>query len=497
MKQLIAILLIALLANNHTNGQHVFTNSGTSFSNSTSFSSTTFPAMPKVKRGEPRIDYWTEFGDGNFSFSASPTHNFRTARTIKAVSKATGIYIPPPPPGIMLSQAISLSTNVTPGANTDDYVKLKGSSVSEVGNVELVANNEGMQANDEMYFAVNYRISDINANWKLVIDYDENMFKVITSNENLHTYLTGTSAPNYPNVTRAHYFEAVSFPTNAPTTHKYNYNNFIEWVIGERNDSIHTVFFTLLPLPGATSGSTTVNAKLVNTTTNEEENSQLEFVARPHDPNYEIVTPICNLMPTKAKKILPYKVHFQNEGAGPATRVIVTTTLPKGVDLTNAAQLAVLKSSLKWKIGNDPVVNFPSAGLSSIGTNYILDLKIFEKIVPNKIELTFTKRSTATVLSPFDIRKGLSDVSTMGEFSFNIQTNNLFPNMLASYSSIVFSSGDAPKYKDEEPILTDPTITEFKNNCNCDNNNSNNGNNGGPTKPRCKFLRWLFCKECK
>jgi hypothetical protein len=243
------------------------------------------------------------------------------------------------------------------------------------------------------------------------------------------------------------------------------------------DDSEHNVFITLVPKEGILArglSETIVKAVIPGEKEPITKSDTLPISNISHDPNYITVKPTCLVFP-KAGKVLDYHVHFQNTGAGEASRVTVTVKIPPGVNMSTDISYHTPNSTATfYQLSNGNCQNGPPY-MNSGG-----DSLLFEFVKNSGLNCTLEGMgSTSTCMC---------NEKTIGDFWFTIKTNNQMPDILLAQASIVFYNTD-PLHPSNAAIITNVAVSQFRECCDC--NKSCN-----PCSKRKGFWKWLFCKKC-
>lgn len=205
------------------------------------------------------------------------------------------------------------------------------------------------------------------------------------------------------------------------------------------------IFLSMVPNPDSTSyqsQSGTVKAVIIdymsgnpsscNSVSSFTQNYEISFRSR--DPNSVTITPdYFPALSSAIRKPVNYKIHFENEGMGRANRILITASIPKGIQMPSE-----MGDIFTCKIGNDDIDVVNEKSLTRPGER---NPRIcVYRIDPESRKITFT--ITNANLSG---KVGLKGKNNIGEIGFRLTTSSrkkLFKSMLSTVS-IVFDDNRA------------------------------------------------------
>lgn len=432
---------------------------------------------------------WYEFGNGTFvtkSFnSAADLNNFMLSSipplgnpgNTSGLKKVTPIY---KPDGPSLSKPFSIRNTDIP------------TTVSVINNTLASGTNLGMQTSthdflskDTILCALQYK-SNSNANKKIAFFYNSNTnaaFDAIPStNKTIQLVSENSSLMQPSNQIRTHHNEIAKIADQAIMNRAgQGYLNGLVFDLDPSSKTENCIFLTLTTLSRiALDNDETFKLVFLDSNNNvlqQQNNSMTNHKNLPsHDPNYEKVIPACIEFHDGGGKIVHYNVHFQNTGPGAAHYVETTTTLPAGYTILDIQN----RQNLNWSIAKVT----RSAG-------YILDMSASHD---DKLILKFTEAQSSTRIlnGTLNNPNPLEDITTMGDFEFDMQLKNLLPGPddLISSTSIIFDLN--------EPVITNDAVIRIRKCCSCKEKESKDHGHTKPTKcnSKSRFLRWLLCEDC-
>lgn len=413
------------------------------------------PALIQTAGAPPAYyDYYWEFGDGMFSFEKEPLHYYADTSQHEVFLLATGKYdngkapksrkkkIPPPrekPEGIAAFQT-------TPSALPHETAPLGMKAVrnpragEEWVGVIAYANRNPLVQSGKLYLFFNQR------------DYKSEHFRFLESRAHfgekyISQELTWYAPLNAPDSwAGAHTTDFDWYATLRPASSmedelsqlKATYVSSATWQFtGLQPGEQRHLFVSLEATPDMladTHAIITVSALLVSDDQRIVERYDLEMeIVASHDPNYIAVSKRKMGFRRIRSKDLVYKVHFQNNGEGPASTVEITCDAPAGLDAT---QLKVLDAYPKSLLCPPQAVAW-----SCLDTSF----------QENKLVFTFKN-----IYLPGTRQEGVSDRdSTKGFVKFQLVPNKKIKKQaFASKASIVFDKNP--------PIRTNSAGTDFK-----------------------------------
>ncbi len=413
------------------------------------------PALIQTAGAPPAYyDYYWEFGDGTFSYEKTPLHYYADTSEHEVFLLATGKYdngkapkskkkkIPPPrekPEGIAALQT-------TPSALPHEMAPLGMKAVrnpragEEWVGMLAYANQSPIMQSGKLYLFFNQR------------DYKSEHFRFLESRAHfgekyISQELTWYAPLNAPDSwAGAHTTDFDWYATLRPASSmedelsqlKATYVSSATWQFtGLQPGEQRHLFVSLEATPDMladTHAIITVSALLVSDDQRIVERYDLEMeIVASHDPNYIAVSKRKMGFRRIRSKDLVYKVHFQNNGEGPASTVEITCDAPAGLDAT---QLKVLDAYPKSLLCPPQAVAW-----SCLDTSF----------QENKLVFTFKN-----IYLPGTRQEGVSDRdSTKGFVKFQLVPNKKIKKQaFASKASIVFDKNP--------PIRTNSAGTDFK-----------------------------------
>ncbi len=412
---------------------------------------------------------WLEEGDGHFTTDPfAAVHTVTTKQNYSPLLVTTYLYDTtrnPPPRNLKFNNS-NLGFAISASSSFTQMLNKQG--------VKITPSVNDLVPGDTMVFALTYKtfkddtiVSNTagtdnktsanikNKTFKLYFFYNNNIvFNAIKNIEEAgHSTIKNI---------RTHFEETVTFK---PST-RVNKLDFTQWICCEipKNDEFEkTIFINLTPLQSAEIGkSGSVYAVLTDESDNMLATDKIDnmLLAPSHDPNYLVQRPVCLKLP---KKVYPfeYKVHFQNTGEGAAVEAKVIIHVPAGLNYNS------------FKVTNAQFAGANYTPVFKEGINMFTD-KIKNTITVvfnhNTIALSINKlQGTATCVNP------TTNILTMGEIGFTIESTTNTADTLAAYADILFKSeypslyavNDGNGY--EDTVTTNKAVAAYKNCCTCTN----------------------------
>jgi uncharacterized repeat protein (TIGR01451 family) len=422
----------------------------------------------------PRNIVWIEYGDGQFSMDPQRAHYFYNNPNSNCnlfYIKSTGIYAKGGKPPKQAAKKI-------PAKNLNNKA-VKGLSVfaeDESEDVKITPSVPDIVAGDTMVYALSYRkpATAPSGNYKLIFFYNKDGQKIFKKVLPEKTYMVRDGNEKMPlPFLRTHNKESLTAPTSLPAKNyvalksDFDKSDYLVMNVNITDNEAHTIFVTMVPLENTKQANkqiTSLDLLLVDPDNNIK---KAGYAAKtlgklaPHDPNWQEAIPTCLVLPKRNQEI-NYQIHFQNIGAGPATKVVVKTAIPSGL---LASEVIVTN----WAIGG--IMNNPKYSLN-------VDKSRADSIV---FEFLINPNATDKILYG---TYGLSDApvnpKTMGDIYFKCYAKPTVPNIIKSGTSIYFDTNEA--------VQTNETKVEFKKCCDCENDCN--------IKTKSKFVQWLMCKDC-
>lgn len=308
------------------------------------------PVLPPLiqKAGAPKAfyDHYWEFGDGDYSFDENPTHVYPKGGTYEVYYLATGKYdngkaprsrkkrTPAPEP----AEAVAAVNNALPTETASIGMKAVRNPRSQEEFVCIMsyANQSPVPQSGKLYLFFNER------NWSsehFTFLESRNHF----GEEEIEEPFAVASSPN-PNG-----WTAINGPDNlydimlpdrfpdvalAELSHKYKQVN--AWHFGGLEPGqVRNLFISLQSSENMvkdTQAIISVSGLYISDDQRIVEQYDLELeIVSSHDPNHMAVSQRRLGFRRVRNKALSYKVNLQNVGEGPASKVQITCTIPKGL----------------------------------------------------------------------------------------------------------------------------------------------------------------------
>jgi hypothetical protein len=458
---------------------------------------------------------WYEYGDGNFNSNSfwdtlslkSYVNNLPNANgSFSGLQKAVIVYPPNPPK--------KLSINVFAKRTGVKGFNVNGNNLTDLSEeLQILPSTSDFIQADTMNFALHYNKKNYPNAKKVAFYYNSNgnaTFKKVTNTAGeIGVIENRNGATTNIKQIRTHSGEmpSIANANQLNSTISTNGNNFQDAIVFNlpNNAMVQNLFVSLITEPTfETDDNEEFKLVFLDEGDNvlKETNSGIRNSGGlgSHDPNYEIVKPSCLKEADVTRTIAEYKVHFQNTGGGPATKVQTITALPTGYTVNDIVNWnPVNKSGLTtWRIGGVPINNNYSVTLKDSANGNILIVKFRRKPnLPAKVFPNDLARTPSEVLiGTNNMPDPLNDKRTTGEFEFKLKlkTPPTVPVNLVSFTNIIFD--------DNEPIMTDDATIRIRKCCKCNERNSNtdtNNTSDNSTKPcrwKSKFLQWLLCENC-
>ncbi|NUQ26150.1 MAG: hypothetical protein HUU34_19545 [Saprospiraceae bacterium] len=415
------------------------------------------PVLPPLIQiaGAPSAyyDYYWEFGDGTFDFEKDPLHYYADSSEHEVFFLATGKYdngkaprsrkkkTPPPrekPGGIA---SVVKGPNALPHESAPLGLKaVRNPRAGEewVG-IVAYANQSPIVQSGELYLFFNQREYK-KGHFNFLESRTHYGEKELSGNLTWHAPLTFDAwAAALPGV--SDWYAAMrpsQSPDEALSQLETEYASFKSWQFaGLQAGDLRHLFVSFEATPemlADTHAIITMSALLVSDDQRVVERYDLEMeIVASHDPNYIAVSKRRMGFRRIRNKDLVYKVHFQNNGEGPASTVEITCDAPTGL---NAAQMQVLDAYPQSLLCPSQTVEW-----SCLDTTF----------QDNKLVFTFRN-----IYLPGTRQEGVSDRdSTKGFVKFRLLPDKKIKKQaFASRASIVFDKNP--------PIRTNSAGTAFK-----------------------------------
>ncbi len=415
------------------------------------------PPLQQIAGAPPAYyDYYWEFGDGSFSFEQSPNHFYPSSGEYEVQMIATGKYDNGKAPRRRRRRATIDTTVVVASVEPEinvlqnewDAIGLKAVRSArpeeELTCILSYQNNLSISQNGRLYFFYNEKRYD-QAHFTFSearTHYGEEMEQTEEETLGLLAPESGASYDYWAGAGEGINYRQIAIPEEDGQSllddAKIKYRNHRSWRFqGINPGEARNLFISLDATPemlADTNAMITLEALYLTDDGQVADlfTLELEIVAS-HDPNVMLVSDTRMGFRGVKRKALNYKVRFQNDGEGPASKIEVSCDVPKGLSLE---KLDVLDYYPKCPICPEQEVNW-----SCLDTTLRDD------------KLIFTFRN---VYLPGGKQEGLSDRdSTRGFIKYRLRTGKgIKKRPLSSQASIVFDANP--------PIRTNRPKTRFK-----------------------------------
>ncbi|MFN7117176.1 MAG: hypothetical protein ACK4TA_10285 [Saprospiraceae bacterium] len=416
------------------------------------------PILPALTQmaGAPAAyyEYYWEFGDGTFSFKESPAHIYADTSAQEVYFLATGKYDNGKAPKSRKKKVAGPKEKPkTLVADAQGMPNVLEDDTAPIG-LRAVRNP---RAGEELVCILTYKNqTPITQSGKLHLFFNQKTYKNdhFTFLEARTHYgeqeeqdaltFTKTNQPvnGWTSTNTNFNWYDISLPDEASNTLltdlKNTYKTHKTWSFnGLQSNEIRNLFISLQAtdqMLADTNAIITITGLLISDDQRlvEEYTLEMEIVAS-HDPNYIAVSQRKMGFRRIRSKDLTYKVHFQNNGEGPATTIQITCDVPLGLDTSG---LQILDLYPKCLLCPDQPVPW-----SCLDTSF----------QEGKIIFTFKN-----IYLPGTRQEGVDDRdSTKGFVKYRLIPNKKIRKFsLDSRASIVFDKNP--------PILTNRTATHFK-----------------------------------
>ena len=315
------------------------------------------PPLQQIAGAPPAFyEYYWEFGDGTYSFEESPTHLYRDTSAHEVLLLATGKYDngkaprsrkrSAKPKKAAAREEVASTNPLNALQHESDWLGLKAVRSPRPGE-ELIlilsyANRSPLPQSGRLEFAYNENAySRAHFRWQEARTHH---------GEAAASPLLSQNQPRIP--TEA--WSGNAAPTNlyelqlpaSPAQLQSRYREQRAWSFsGLQPGEVRNLFLSLQAtedMLADTNAIITVEARLTTDDGRVDESFPLEMeIVASHDPNYIAVSDRRLNYRRARQNDLSYKVHFQNTGEGPASRVEIQTDLPPGY---SAESLRILET---------------------------------------------------------------------------------------------------------------------------------------------------------
>jgi len=424
--------------------------------NSIQLSADTPPLIQISGAPEAFYTYFWEFGDGHFSEEETPNHVYETPGTYEVRLQATNNYDNGKPPP---SRPKTINVNDTPTGQPSAAIG------DDFGTFDILKNREPIPE-EELVVVMRYANEfDYATNGKLYLYYNERKFKADNfqlldvrthygEQQVEELLLTGLFVHTHPAMQWASLMEGVTplhFLKTDSSRREHLYitideaeQEFRDKLVVEFKDMApgakRNMFISIKTTPEMiqdTSAIIKMRGVFVpdgRSESHQVKDLEMEIVTS-HDPNKMAVNDTrINYRLRKSKK-LKYKIRFQNNGEGPATRIKLDVDVPPILDLST---LEVLDMHPKCAICPDQQ---PEVSYSCLDT------------VLNQGQVSFIFKN---VYLPGSNQKGVNEYdSTKGFVKYSVKLHNKAEKINSkSRTAIIFDKN--------EPIITNYAKTYFK-----------------------------------
>ncbi len=411
----------------------------------------------------PSSAFFFEYGDGYFTSDINSTHNYYSpvGATKTSLLSLSGRYDTMKPPPAFAKYITTDAGNT--GGSASQSILTPGKSIG----IMPIANS--INRRDEMVFVLTYKLPAGATNGKIIFYYNQPNATFFSSINNLSMMTVGVNdaTPNSIPRIRTHFGE--TWGGNITTTPSFvtgmlsdSYSNGLAWSLNTNmSENLERNIFITLPTldnftnqldgkieaviiynqadstKGIKPGKDTYKFDLVSIS--------LPFSENPHDPNYISVTPKCIKVGSGLTKV-NYRVHFQNEGGGPAHRLLVKISMDSTLkEYTNRLN----ENSFKIKIAN------------KFTTDFTLTKSITENVLSFDIKLINPDNPDSS-LSCNKVSMWHCNPLTMGDIYFSLDIPHDKEADLGAFASIVFHNGGKLAM---EPVITAPDTLFIRNEC--------------------------------
>lgn len=415
------------------------------------------PNLPPLKQipGAPLpfYTYLWDFGDGHFSTSENPEHIYDKLGDYEAILYAVNNYDDGKKPGRKPNKVSVKQVNKTylaaasPAENNffkaNGAFELKYNCMAKPGDtMVLIAgwkNNAAM--NGKVYLFINEKQFGQNsfdtAGFRLfgdaALSTDKNAIASVRSFENLLITASGSPASHIKEEKKFNAVESKTFLMNTLQL----YNNVFAVDIKNGAEPSQFMFTNLFVTPGMikdTNATITITGLFVPDSGKAYMHQLNIPIVTSHDPNkMNLKQGRLSYRLLKKNKALTYKIRFQNNGKGPARKILLDMTLPSAMDPKTIS----IKDLSPYCLPCDSVP-------SRTGCWDLITTNDSATFVFNGIYLPGTNQ------------KGVEDKdSTKGFVEFDIKTKKKLDNL-------PFKSRTAIYFDKNEPVITNSATGRFK-----------------------------------
>lgn len=409
---------------------------------------TQIPGAPK-----PFYTYLWDFGDGHFSTAENPEHIYDKPGDYEAILYAVNNYDDGKKPGRKPTKVGIKQVNKTylaatsPAENNffkaNGHFELKYNCMAKPGDTMLLMagwKNE-MAVNGKIYLFINEKQFGQNsfdtAGFRLyheaAMANDKNAIASVRSFDNLLLTSSGSPASHFKEEKKFAGAESKAFLMNTLKT----YNNVFAVDVKHAEEQSQFLFANLYVTPGMIkdTNATIVITGLFVPDSGDVYMHQLNIpIVTSHDPNkMNLKSGRLSYRTLKKNKALAYKIRFQNNGEGPARKILLDISLPPAMD----AKTIQIKDMSPYCLPCDSVP-------SRTGCWELITTNDSAAVVFNGIYLPGTNQ------------QGVEDKdSTKGFVEFDVKTKKKLDNL-------PFKGRTAIYFDKNEPVITNFATGRFK-----------------------------------
>lgn len=340
------------------------------------------PPLQQIAGAPPAFyDYYWEFGDGQFSFEEAPVHFYQDTTEKEVLLLATGKYDNGKAPRSRKrrtkpdtkpknEQMASTAPSINVLERESDWLGMKAvrnpSPGEELILVVSYANQSPVLQSGQLQLAFNQRVyPQTHFEWgEARTHFGEQPLGPLLSKNELSLPAEAWAGETPPSDWYSLLLPALSSNLADAAEH---FREQRHWTFDELAPGETRNFFVSLQVTEAmladTNAIITLQARLTTDDGRVDEVYPLELeIVASHDPNYIAVSQKRMGFRRMRQNDLTYKVHFQNTGEGPASRVEIKTDLPPGYD---SKSLRVIET--QPAVPNCPE---PSASWSCLDTTF-------------------------------------------------------------------------------------------------------------------------------
>ncbi len=422
--------------------------------NSVKFKPETPPLIPIAGAPKPSYSYLWEMGDGHYSKEAEPKHVYKNKGTYKAKLAVTNNYDNGKPPAtrpkIVAVNEVSneVYQDIASIENQNGLALQKNCDPIPDQQMEIIMSYQNMEnyvTNGKLYLFYNEKQFK-NNNFELVDfrtyagekEVKENLVASVNDIENSDSYLASTNS-----LITAKKYRTTTVEENLDATLQNAYKTYKNATVLECNDAnpaeTRNIFFTFKTTPEMikdTSATVTMRSIFVPNRSYKNhkiKNLEMEIVTS-HDPNKMGSNgSFMNYRLVRFKRV-NFKTRFQNNGEGPARKILLETDIPEMFD----------KKTFKLE---DMYPKCPICPKNEEPTTSCLDTII------KKDQIHFIFKN---IYLPGSTQKNVKEIdSTKGFVKYSMKFNKDFHKVKTkSRTAIIFDKN--------EPILTNYATTRFK-----------------------------------